>query len=114
VEDVPVSKAIKSIRLNAPELVERGKPFVVQLTIEPGETARSAEFGVWVRINTQSFGHLAPTNDGERCEVRGKSGTVRLRFDLPEGLPPHGYAIRALVASSGAVGAASRGIFVSE
>jgi hypothetical protein len=85
----------------------------VRLRITSASRKKLVNVRVWARINAQCVGHLVPENDGTVCELHDGAAEVNFRFDLPAELPPHGYAMRALVAAHGEIAAASRSIFVA-
>jgi hypothetical protein len=114
VADLPEAGPILDVSIEASELEFKGKRFEVCVRIETDDISAQSDLRVWARINAQSFGHLTPDRDCAHCELNGKSGSVLFQFDLPQGLPPHGFAIRALVASRGQIAAAARGMFVGE
>jgi hypothetical protein len=114
VEDVPATGELARVRLEAPLLAVRGQPLHVRLRITSASRKKLVNVRVWARINAQCVGHLVPENDGTVCELHDGAAEVNFRFDLPAELPPHGYAMRALVAAHGEIAAASRSIFVAE
>lgn len=114
ISDVPESDAVRGVYLDAPDVIPKGKRFKVRVTIDAGDTPKQSEFRVWARINAQEHGHLVPEPDCTYMVWSGGRKEVSFEFDSSGDVPPHGYAIRALVASAEEVASAGRGIFIGE